>query len=324
MTGTSREAYDIPWRAIPGSMSAVATTTRNSSRHPLAEIDDPPAHDAMHGRDRAPLEYRGERGAVRAVQTRPLSGRLAINQPFRSMGVELHHPIANDLERHPADLRRLGPARAFVNCRQRQQPPGLRPIGFDRLAEALTICASKSARSGMGMANTPAARHNLGSDTRRFTRSPHRGHAYRASVSYAKSAAGRCNAFSWSGWWLPMSPLFCLDLFGFACVYLALIRLPVASAAARGEPRWQGVRLGAVLLAEARGLDRKVSLVLEARVLARGHRGKPPRRSRGRRPRPSPPPIWRNRSGHSYRRAPCRRDGRCRSAPACSQRPHGR
>src|SRR5580693_6692191 len=44
------------------------------------------------------------------------------------MGVELHHPIANDLERHPADLRRLRPARAFVNRGQRQKPPGLRPI----------------------------------------------------------------------------------------------------------------------------------------------------------------------------------------------------
>src|SRR6476619_2246773 len=44
------------------------------------------------------------------------------------MGVELHHPITNDLERHPADLRRLHPARAFVNRRQRQKPPGLRPI----------------------------------------------------------------------------------------------------------------------------------------------------------------------------------------------------
>jgi hypothetical protein len=33
-------------------------------------------------------------------QTRRLPGRLAINQPLRPMGVELHHPIANDLERH--------------------------------------------------------------------------------------------------------------------------------------------------------------------------------------------------------------------------------
>src|SRR5580658_9747934 len=44
------------------------------------------------------------------------------------MGVELHHPITNALERHPADLRRLRPARAFVNRGQRQKPPGLRPI----------------------------------------------------------------------------------------------------------------------------------------------------------------------------------------------------
>ena len=57
-----------------------------------------------------------------------VSRRLAINQPFRPLGVELHHPITNDLERHPADLRRLRPARAFVNRGQRQKPPGLRPI----------------------------------------------------------------------------------------------------------------------------------------------------------------------------------------------------
>jgi hypothetical protein len=42
----------------------------------LEEVDDPPAHDAMHGRDQAALEYRGERGAVRAVQTRRVSGGL--------------------------------------------------------------------------------------------------------------------------------------------------------------------------------------------------------------------------------------------------------
>jgi hypothetical protein len=32
------------------------------------------------------------------------------------------------LKRHPADLRRLGARRAFVNRRQSQKPPGLRPV----------------------------------------------------------------------------------------------------------------------------------------------------------------------------------------------------
>src|ERR1700735_2989408 len=36
--------------------------------------------------------------------------------------------MPNDLRRHAAALRRLRPARAFVNRGQRQKPPGLRPI----------------------------------------------------------------------------------------------------------------------------------------------------------------------------------------------------
>ena len=106
----------------------LATTTRNSSKihwqrstirqrttpctagiGPLSSIAASAARCAPFRRDGCP-------------------GWSAINQPFRPMGVELHHPIANDLERHPADLRRLGPARAVVNRRQRQKPPGLRPI----------------------------------------------------------------------------------------------------------------------------------------------------------------------------------------------------
>src|SRR6202035_5396365 len=127
MTGTSRELTISHGAQFP-AQCLLGDDDAEFLEDPLAEVDDPPAHDAMHGRDRAALEYRGERGAVRAVQTRRLSGRLAINQPSRPMGVELHHPIANDLERHPADFRRLGPARAVVNRRQRQKPPGLRPI----------------------------------------------------------------------------------------------------------------------------------------------------------------------------------------------------
>ena len=68
---------------------------------PLAEIDDPPSHDPVNRRDRAALDDRGERCSVRVVQPRRLSGWLAINQSVRPMGIELDHPVANDLERHP-------------------------------------------------------------------------------------------------------------------------------------------------------------------------------------------------------------------------------
>ena len=60
-----------------------------------------------------------------------------------------------------------------------------------------------------------------------------------------------------------------MDSFGFSCIYLALIRLPVVSAAARGRPA-PGDPSGLGLLAEASGLDGEMSLVLEARVVAPG------------------------------------------------------
>ena len=53
------------------------------------------------------------------------------------MGVELHDPIANDLKRHPADLRRLGACRAFVNRRQRGQAPRLNGVHRAALAAIL-------------------------------------------------------------------------------------------------------------------------------------------------------------------------------------------
>ena len=96
--------------------------------NPLAEVDDPPSYDGMNGRDRTALDDRCQRGSVRIVQPRRLSGRLAIDQAVRPMGVELEHPIANDLKRHTANLRRLGASCTFVNRRQSQKPPCLRAI----------------------------------------------------------------------------------------------------------------------------------------------------------------------------------------------------
>src|ERR1700692_762841 len=93
--------------------------------NPLAEIDDPPAHDPVNRRNWAALDERGERGAVCAVQPRRLSRSLAIEQTLRAMGVELQHPIPNDLKRHPANLRCFRSRRSFVYPRQRQKPTHL-------------------------------------------------------------------------------------------------------------------------------------------------------------------------------------------------------
>src|SRR5208337_4498757 len=96
--------------------------------NPLAEIDDPPAHHPVNRRDRATLNDRRQRRTVLVVQARLRSRRLAIDQAVGTMRIELQRPVANDLQRHPADLRSLGARRAFVDRRQRQQPPRLRPV----------------------------------------------------------------------------------------------------------------------------------------------------------------------------------------------------
>ena len=85
MTGTSRELTISHGAQFP-AQCLLGDDDAEFLDDPLAEVDDPPEHDAMHGRDRAALEYRGERRAVRAVKTRRMSGRPAINQPFRPMG----------------------------------------------------------------------------------------------------------------------------------------------------------------------------------------------------------------------------------------------
>src|SRR5580704_9568502 len=127
MAGTSRELA-ITHGAQLAAQRLLGDDDAEFFENPLAKIDDPPAHDPMNRRDRAALDDRGERRPMRVVKPGWLSWRLAVDQALRSMGVELHHPVANDLKRHPADLRRLGAPRAFVNRRQSQKPPSLRPV----------------------------------------------------------------------------------------------------------------------------------------------------------------------------------------------------
>src|SRR5215208_452831 len=57
-----------------------------------------------------------------------LAGWLAVDQAVRTMDVELHHPVAHDLERDPANPGGFGPGAPLVAGRQRQQPSGLRTV----------------------------------------------------------------------------------------------------------------------------------------------------------------------------------------------------
>jgi hypothetical protein len=61
---------------------------------------------------------------MRAVQPRSLAGRLLVFETVGAMGVELHHPIPHDLQRHATDLRSLGPRRSVVDRRASQRREG--------------------------------------------------------------------------------------------------------------------------------------------------------------------------------------------------------
>jgi hypothetical protein len=95
---------------------------------PLDEVDQPPAHHAVDRRDRARIDPGHQGRAMRIGELGRLAGRLAVDQPVRAMGVELHHPVAHDLHRDPADPGRLGAGRPLIDRGQRQQPSRLRAI----------------------------------------------------------------------------------------------------------------------------------------------------------------------------------------------------
>ncbi len=93
--------------------------------HPLAKIDDSPTHDAMDHRCWTVLDHFHQRRAVRVIEFWRLAGSLAINEAIGAMGVELHHPVAHDLQRHIADLCRLGAHGALINRGEREKPSRL-------------------------------------------------------------------------------------------------------------------------------------------------------------------------------------------------------
>jgi hypothetical protein len=95
---------------------------------PLAKVDDPPAHDAMDRRRWTVLDDARERGAMLVLQKRRLPRRFTIDKAIRAVGVKTKNPVANDLERHAADLRRFAACRHVVNRRKGEEPSGLWPV----------------------------------------------------------------------------------------------------------------------------------------------------------------------------------------------------
>ena len=73
--------------------------------------------------DRATLDHFRDRGPVRVVQPRGLSGRLAADQTIRPIDVELHYQVPDGLQRHALDPGSIGGRRTVMDRRKRQKPP---------------------------------------------------------------------------------------------------------------------------------------------------------------------------------------------------------
>ena len=88
MPGTSRKlaiahGAQFPAQGLPGDDNA------EFLEDPLAEIDDPPPHNPMNGRDRAALDHRGERGTVRVI------ARGALRPPSPAAKIALETTFGN-------------------------------------------------------------------------------------------------------------------------------------------------------------------------------------------------------------------------------------
>ena len=83
--------------------------------HPLAQIDQAPAHHAVDRRHRSVFDGAHQRRAVRVVQSRRLTRRLAVDQTGGSLSIEFDDPIPHDLQGDAAYGSGLRAGASFVN-----------------------------------------------------------------------------------------------------------------------------------------------------------------------------------------------------------------
>jgi len=128
------------WRAAPGSGSALRLSPGSSPK----SIGKDPRDASVRPREwKASARSRSDRPApcVLIAQSRGRPCSLAVDQAGRPMGVELQHPVANDLDAHATNPRRFAARRAVKDRSKRQEPPRLRAIlrAFGRKAAQVGI-----------------------------------------------------------------------------------------------------------------------------------------------------------------------------------------
>ena len=98
---------------------------------PLCQVAGPPSHHAMDRRRRPALHDRRKRLTLIIIEFGLPAGRLAIDQPVRTAGIESHDLVAHDLQTYTADPCRIASKAATPDLGQRQQPAALvRVLGF--------------------------------------------------------------------------------------------------------------------------------------------------------------------------------------------------
>ena len=92
---------------------------------PLRQINQPPAHDAMDGWDRAVLDNLPQCLTLMVVEQALSAGRLAVHKATWTLGVKPKNPIAHDPQPDAAGPRCVPARAAVINFSQRQETPGL-------------------------------------------------------------------------------------------------------------------------------------------------------------------------------------------------------
>lgn len=152
----------------------------------LAQIDQPPADHAVDRRHRTALNGPHQRCSVRVIKAGWLPRRLAVDQPVRTMRIELQHPVPRDLPGDAANRRGVFPARAVVDRSQGQQAPGLRAtfraLGQRSQAKRVKIRPEQDGRSELSWFA------NLESDVSRFGNPPPESGPQRLGIIEEKEA----------------------------------------------------------------------------------------------------------------------------------------
>ena len=102
---------------------------------PLRQVLEPPAHDAMNGRN-GPTGHDLRQGfALGVIELGPGARRLAVDQPVWAVGVEAQHPVAQGLQADAPDAGGLCARGAIIDLGHCQQPSRL-PGVLCRLGQA--------------------------------------------------------------------------------------------------------------------------------------------------------------------------------------------